>query len=163
MSSWPALLFIFKDKNVLFTSFTDITFSDLVESCFLMYSSKLLVDVPISFAKFRPIWVNYSLKLSAIDSVSVMLFLSTRIFLGRFFCLYFCTHTNWFNIFTVNAKIISDFKFEILVNIYWHPTPFIMISYLMYTDIIWQFIIWVIYVWIIQSCFRKANYAETKG
>ena len=54
-----------------------------------MHSVRLLVDVPISFAKFRRIWVKFLLKSSLMDFVSVMLFLSTRIDLGRFCCLHF--------------------------------------------------------------------------
>ena len=41
------------------------------------------------FAKIGPIWAKYLLKFSAVDFVSVMLFLSTRIFLERFCCFHF--------------------------------------------------------------------------
>ena len=64
-------------------------------------------------------------------------------------------HIDWFNIFTINVKIISDFKFEILISIYWNPTPFIMNSYLVYTDIIRQFIVEL-------SIFESFNHVSEK-
>ena len=52
MSSQPALLFIFKEKDASLNSFTDITFSGSVVTFFLMHSLKLLRNVPVSFVKF---------------------------------------------------------------------------------------------------------------
>lgn len=42
----------FKEKNVFLNSFIDITFSGWVVVCLLMFSLKLLVDIPISFVNF---------------------------------------------------------------------------------------------------------------
>ena len=32
-------------------------------------------------------------------------------------------HVDWFNIFTINAEITSDFKFTIFMNIYYMKLP----------------------------------------
>ena len=44
--------YFFKEKNASLNSFTDITFFGWVVACLLMFSLKLLLDVPISFVKF---------------------------------------------------------------------------------------------------------------
>ena len=67
-------MFIFKEKNASFNTFTDITFPWLSSVMFLNVLIKTFSWCAISFAKFGPIWVKYLLKLSAIDSVSVMLY-----------------------------------------------------------------------------------------
>ena len=83
---------------MFFNSFTDIIFSGWVVPCFLkIFVHKFLVYVQISFAKFGPILVKYLLKFSPIDFVSVMLSLSSRIFLQKILLFVFFFSYCFFN------------------------------------------------------------------
>ena len=64
-SSRPELLFIFSEENA-FNLFIDKGLESIMTFNFLIYVSNVLDDFGISLVSFRPIFVNKSLKTSAI-------------------------------------------------------------------------------------------------
>ena len=113
MSTQPALLFTFNEKNACWNSFKGITFSDWVLTSFLMYSSKLLVHVPISLAKLGTIWVKNLLKFSDKEFVSVQNVSYSQKFCGKHgFPIW--SITEFFNLFrkywieNQNVKILKS-------------------------------------------------------
>ena len=114
------LHFCYFQRDASFNTFTDITFPWLGSVMFLNVLIKTFSWCTISFAKFGPIWVKYLLKLSAIDSVSVMLYFSYCLFKAcvRYFCQIFIFHQTlalhklWKMFFISSKKLFSFLRYS---------------------------------------------------